>query len=363
MLLSSARGRGRSFENSLPPSQPQVGGVLSRHWHAWLSCGAEEWTVRFLWDVYRVPFHHLPPVSQVPTELSSAAPGTVRALALQEEVNKMVPKGVVEIIQQLRPGFYSHLFLVEKMTRGWRPVIDLSSLNNFVTITKFRMEAISSVLASVCRGDWMFSVALQDTYFQTLIHKESRLYLCFCLEGCVYQLKALCFGLSTAPQVFTRVFALVSEGHVLSSLPGQLAGGCGIEGPPSSSSDPASPVMLRPRHCGQLEEVRPHTVDLSSVHRDDSRHDPRTGVSIPGSSVMIPGGGHIIFPTRSSSSSHVTAPPRPHVVVGTVSSGGAHSHETPPVADEGSLITSGRRPILPAPPVSRLCPGNQVVAQ
>ena len=33
----------------------------------------------------------------------------------------------------------------------------------------------------------------------------------FSLESCVYQFRALCFGLSTAPQVFTRVFALVSE--------------------------------------------------------------------------------------------------------------------------------------------------------
>ena len=32
----------------------------------------------------------------------------------------------------------------------------------------------------------------------------------FTSEGTVYQFKALCFGLSTAPQVFTRVFAAVS---------------------------------------------------------------------------------------------------------------------------------------------------------
>ena len=34
------------------------------------------------------------------------------------------------------------------------------------------------------------------------------------MEGTVYQFRALCFGLSTAPQVFTRVFAAVSaSGH------------------------------------------------------------------------------------------------------------------------------------------------------
>ena len=33
----------------------------------------------------------------------------------------------------------------------------------------------------------------------------------FCLKGCVHQFRALCFGLSTAPQVFTRVLTLVPE--------------------------------------------------------------------------------------------------------------------------------------------------------
>ena len=40
--------------------------------------------------------------------------------------------------------------------------------------------------------------------------RSSRKLLRFMSEGTVYQLKALCFGLSTAPQVFTRIFAAVS---------------------------------------------------------------------------------------------------------------------------------------------------------
>ena len=46
--------------------------------------------------------------------------------------------------------------------------------------------------------------------FQIPIHGSSRKLLRFMSEGTVYQFKALCFGLSTAPQVFTRVFAAVS---------------------------------------------------------------------------------------------------------------------------------------------------------
>ena len=43
--LALAKGRGRNFEGFSPPSQPQMGGVLDRHWHAWQICGANEWTV------------------------------------------------------------------------------------------------------------------------------------------------------------------------------------------------------------------------------------------------------------------------------------------------------------------------------
>ena len=42
------------------------------------------------------------------------------------------------------------------------------------------------------------------------MHQESRKFLRFVASGKVYQFKSLCFGLSTAPQVFTRVMAPVS---------------------------------------------------------------------------------------------------------------------------------------------------------
>ena len=93
----------------------------------------------------------------------------------------------------------------------WRPVIDLSHLNEFVQLTRFKMETVTSVLLSVREGDFLASLDLKDAYFQIPIHPSSRKLLTFTWEGTAYQLRALCFGLSTAPQVFTRVFAAVSE--------------------------------------------------------------------------------------------------------------------------------------------------------
>ena len=50
----------------------------------------------------------------------------------------------------------------------------------------------------------MASIDLSDAYFQVPIHRSSRKYLRFFHEGQVFQFRALCFGLATAPQVFTR---------------------------------------------------------------------------------------------------------------------------------------------------------------
>ena len=122
----------------------------------------------------------------------------------------MLAKGALEIARDPGPKFYSRLFLVEKASGGWRPVIDLSHLNEFVQLTQFKMETVASVLLSVREGDFLASLYLKDAYFQIPIHPSSRKLLRFTLEGTVFQFRALCFGLSTAPQVFTRVFAAMS---------------------------------------------------------------------------------------------------------------------------------------------------------
>ena len=64
----------------------------------------------------------------------------------------MLSKDALEIVLDPYPGFYSRLFLVEKLTGGWQPVIDLSHLNEFVRLTPFKMETVASVLCPSERG-------------------------------------------------------------------------------------------------------------------------------------------------------------------------------------------------------------------
>ena len=122
----------------------------------------------------------------------------------------MVKKGAVEPVKDCRAGFYARVFLVPKVTGGWRPIFALSVLNSLLTVTPFRMETVSSVLESMAEGEWMVSLDLKDTYYQGPIHPRSRRFLRFVWQNKVYQFRALCFGLASSPQVFTKVMASLS---------------------------------------------------------------------------------------------------------------------------------------------------------
>ena len=159
---------------------------------------------------YRIPFLSRPPLSAVPIPMPSYNPSPTKRVALGVVTQALIAKGAVEIAPLPSPGFYSCLFVVWKTSGSWRLVIDLSTLNRFMDVSHFRMETIQSVLLSVRQGDWMASIDLKEAYLQVPIHPESRPFLRFVAHGRTYQFTALCFGLSTAPQVFSRVMAPVS---------------------------------------------------------------------------------------------------------------------------------------------------------
>ena len=162
---------------------------------------------------YCLPFLSAPSLPNVPIPMSSYSPTSIRGAALEEVTLGLIAKGAVELAPLPSPGFYSRLFVVWSTSGSWRPVIALSHLNRFVDVSPFQMETIQSVLLSVHQGDWMAYIDLKEAYLQVPVHPASRHFLRFVFRDTVYQFKALCFGLSTAPQVFTWVMAPVSMSY------------------------------------------------------------------------------------------------------------------------------------------------------
>ena len=110
---------------------------------------------------------------------------SIRGKALEKEFLDLLHKGAIKQAPQT-PGFYSRLFVVQKDSGSWRPIIDLSTLNTFIVSQRFHMETPQSVLRSIRQGDWMISLDLQDAYLQVPIHPESRRYLRFTMGGVPY---------------------------------------------------------------------------------------------------------------------------------------------------------------------------------
>ena len=71
------------------------------------------------------------------------------------------------------------------------------------------MEMPETIRTSLQAEEWVTSIDFKDAYFHIPIHSQSRKYMRFYVQGWSYQLKALPFGLSTAPMVFTVVAKVV----------------------------------------------------------------------------------------------------------------------------------------------------------
>ena len=183
---------------------------MSLHWQVWSDKGADPWVVEVLRWGYQIPFRRALVLSREPIPFPAYCHNSIRGKALEGEVQALLAKGAIELAPLPSPGYYSRLFVVLKASGAWRPVIDLSLLNLRVQQTSFKMETLQSVLLSVRAGDWIVSLDLKDAYLQVPMHPESLKFLRFMVGGKVYQFKVLCFGLSTAPQVFTRAMAPVS---------------------------------------------------------------------------------------------------------------------------------------------------------
>ena len=87
----------------------------------------------------------------------------------------MLERGAMELVHDQFPALCSRLFLVEKATGCWRPMINLSPLNEYLDFSKFRMETVSSVGVLVRKGNFVFSLDLKEAYSQIPVHPELRL--------------------------------------------------------------------------------------------------------------------------------------------------------------------------------------------
>ena len=129
-----------------------MGGRLRQFLPEWEKHASHRLITGLIRDGYRLHFRERPNLSRVSCIISSYA-GFDKQNALWTSIQDLLQKGAVEVVHTPESlGFYSRLFLVPKPGNCWRPVIDLNSLNKFLTVPEFRM------------GEWVTSIDLTDAY-------------------------------------------------------------------------------------------------------------------------------------------------------------------------------------------------------
>ena len=198
-------------DSSKASFSPPVGSRLRSFKRDWLTNKCSQNVLNIITNGYVLPFRSKPNLIRFPLILSEYK-AQQKNQALATCIQSLLSKNAIERVENVNSlGFYSRLFLVPKPHQRWRPVIDLSRLNTFLHVEKFKMETPESIRTSLVPGEWVSSIDLSDAYLHIPIHPNSRKYLRFCYKAQVFQFTSLPFGLATAPQVFTMIVKEVKQ--------------------------------------------------------------------------------------------------------------------------------------------------------
>ena len=192
-------------DSSIASLSPPFRGRLHSFRRDWQTNKCSDNVLNIITNGYVLPFISKPNLVRAPL-IRSGYKALHKKQALASCIQSLLSKNTIETVENVKSlGFQSSPFLVPKPHQRWRPVIDLSRLNTFLLVERFKMETPESIRASLILGEWVSSIDLSDAYLHTRIHPNSRKYLRFCHNSRVFQFTSLPFGLAKAPQVFTMI--------------------------------------------------------------------------------------------------------------------------------------------------------------
>lgn len=178
----------------------KIGGRLRFFVNAWTKVSQDPWILDLVKHGLSLEFHSTPFQNEHRANMHM---NENQKSICSKEVNDLLAKGAVRLVSSV--GFISPLFVIPKKAGGFRPIINLKFLNEFITYHHFKMENISLVKHLLSPGDWMVKLDLKDAYLTVPIHPSFQHFLQFIWEEDLFQFTCLPFGLSSAPWVFTKL--------------------------------------------------------------------------------------------------------------------------------------------------------------
>ena len=148
VIFEEIRTKVINNEGVLPPQVSSVGGRLSNFVEGWKRITNDPYILSFVAKGYRLRFTSPPLPRQTPWEIRSPQ-DPQEILGMREQISLMLEKNAITEVPPNSPGFYSNVFLVRKATGGWRPVIDLKSMNAHIHAPHFPIHVHDKLCAKL----------------------------------------------------------------------------------------------------------------------------------------------------------------------------------------------------------------------
>lgn len=181
-------------------------GGLSRQLHEWRKLTSDE---RVLSDVAGISleFDGEPPRQISESKIFKFSRNEEEIV--DSQISDYMNKGIIEKSIEQNDQFVSNIFLREKRNKGYRMILNLKPLNQFIKYHHFKMDSLDTAIALIQENCFMISIDLKDSYYSVNIAQKDRKYLKFRWKGQLYQFTCMPNGLSSAPRIFTKLTKVV----------------------------------------------------------------------------------------------------------------------------------------------------------
>ncbi len=197
---------------------PIIGGRLKHFASAWETITSDAWVLDAISHCH-IEFTKTPVQWRIPNPITYS---DAESRLIDAEVQALLCKGAIKQANPCQGEYLSNIFLRPKKDGTMRPIINLKGLNKFVKYRHFKMETFEYALTLIRKSCYLASVDLKDAYLTVPIAPEHQKYLRFRWRNNLWQFTCLCFGLSSAPRIFTKIMKpatgmLRSKGHISSN--------------------------------------------------------------------------------------------------------------------------------------------------
>ena len=124
---------------------------------------------------------------------------------IQDEINKLLEKGVVVECEHEPAEYISPIVLREKTDGTQRLILNLKHLSNYLEYKHFKMQTLQTILTLIQPNCYMATIDLKDAYYSVKTDDNGTCFLKFLCNSKLLKFIVLPNGLSPGLRKFTNL--------------------------------------------------------------------------------------------------------------------------------------------------------------